>query len=172
VHQFPICTSENTFRDKVVTATNRPHVNGPLGGLPQEIVGLVRQLQPFNVAGCSALETIQTLSNADKHRSLLTCHAYPVGSANWTFGPTTEIEANEMIRTAPPIPGAPVDIARIRRRKGSTAPLQMTLGTPGQVAVAAPRFNNHPGIVLPIPEMPTLLHEARQTVQQFANLGS
>jgi hypothetical protein len=27
-HQFPICTSENAFRKKVVTATNRPQVNG------------------------------------------------------------------------------------------------------------------------------------------------
>jgi hypothetical protein len=167
-HQFPICTSKTAFRDKVANDTDRPKINGPLGGLPREIVGVIRQLQPFNVAGRSALETIQTLSNTDKHRSLLTCSAYPVGSADWTVGPRSEIEANEVIPTDPPIPGAPVGIARIRLRKGSTQPVNVTLGTSGQVAVAAPPFNNRPGILLSIPEMPNLLNEVRQAVHQFA----
>jgi hypothetical protein len=171
-HEFPIYTSETAFRDKVADDSNRPKGNGPLRGLPREIVGVIRQLQPFNAAGCGPLETIQTLSNTDKHRSLLTCSAYPVGSADWTVGPTNEIEANEVIATATPVPGVPVDIARIRLREGSTQPVSVTLGTHGQVSVVAPPFNNRDGIVLPIPEMPQLLDEVRQVVQQFANLGS
>jgi hypothetical protein len=95
-----------------------------------------------------------------------------VGSADWTVGPTNEIEANEVIATATPVPGVPVDIARIRLREGSTQPVSVTLGTHGQVSVVAPPFNNRDGIVLPIPEMPQLLDEVRQVVQQFANLGS
>ena len=99
----------------------------------------------------------------------MTCSAYPVGSAALTVGPTNEIEANEVVETDPPIPGAPVDIARIRLREGATRPVNVILGTPGQVAVAAPPFNNRAGIVLPIPEMPQLLDEVRQAVQQFEN---
>lgn len=75
---FPVCATTDGSAARVESAGRR----GPLRGLENEAVDLVRRVQPMHAGGSNdPLVALDALDNADKHRLLQRSFVYPADTA-------------------------------------------------------------------------------------------
>ena len=167
-HQFPIYTSASKFSKEVATEDGRPRANGSLHGLHSEFAMAVRAMQPFNFERTTALETVNVLSNTDKHRQLLSELALPAGTAALAAESDGKILEVATVVNQFAIPAENIEIARIRVAMPTPKFLRVVLETDGEVAIAAPPFAGRSGVILPVRDMEGMLSEIRAAIEGFA----